>query len=144
MADALDPAVAAAVHASFVRQGLMRAIGAELVGLGPGICAIRLPFAEAVGQQTGFFHGGIVGAIGDTAGGYAALTTMPAGSELLTVEYKINFLRPAAGTHLLATGTVLRAGRTLTVVRADVRVVADGSERLCAAMQQTVVRATAP
>ena len=137
---ALDPAVATAVRASFARQGLMRSIGAEIAELGHGTCTIRLSFAEAVGQQGGFFHGGIVGAVGDTAGGYAALTTMPTGSEVLTAEYKLNFLRPAAGTQLLATGTVLRAGRTLTVARVDVHAVAGGLPRLCAAMQQTLVR----
>jgi uncharacterized protein (TIGR00369 family) len=141
MAEALDPAVVAAVHASFARQGLMRAIRAELAGLGLGSCAIRLPFTESVGQQAGLFHGGIIGAVGDTAGGYAALTTMPAGSEVLTVEYKINFLRPAAGTRLLAIGTVLRAGRTLTVVRVDIAVATDAGSQPCAVLQQTLMRA---
>lgn len=140
----LDPAIAAAVAASFARQGLMRSLGAELAALGPGACTVRLPFSEAVGQQGGFFHGGVVGAVGDTAGGYAALTAMPAGSEVLASEYKINFLRPAAGAALWAVGTVLRAGRLLTVVRVDIHA-GDGPEgKLCAAMQQTLVRIDAP
>ena len=141
--DGLDPAVAALVRASFARQGLMRLIGAEMLELRPGSCTIRLPYSAAVGQQAGFFHGGVVGAVGDSAGGYAALTTMPPGSEVLSAEYKINFLRPAAGSYLLAVGTVLRAGRTLTVARVDVHCGEDGAPVLCAAIQQTLVRVVA-
>ena len=132
------------VRASFARQGLMRAIGAELTILGPGICTVEVPFAENVGQQRGFFHGGMIGAVGDTAGGYAAYSLMPVGSEVVTLEYKVNFLRPAAGDRLLAEGSVLRAGRSVTVTRVDVFVEADGRKSLCAALQQSIMRASSP
>ena len=74
------------VRASFARQGLMTAIGAAMTELGPGTCTLVLPFSDAVGQQHGFFHGGIVGALADSAGGYAALSMTSLGSEVVTLE----------------------------------------------------------
>jgi uncharacterized protein (TIGR00369 family) len=132
------------VRASFARQGLMRAIDAELVTLEPGRCTVEVPFSESVGQQQGFFHGGVIGALADTAGGYAALSLLPVGSEVVTLEYKINFLRPAAGDRLSAEGSVLRAGRSVTVTRVDVFVEACGRKRLCAALQQSIMRTLSP
>src|SRR6185437_14107178 len=120
------------VRASFARQGLMRPIGAELAALGPGRCSIAVSFSENDGQPPGFFHGGVIGAVADSAGGYAALSLLPVGSEVVTLEYKINFLRPAAGDRLLAEGTVLRAGRSVTVTRIDVFVEARGRRSICA------------
>ena len=83
----------------------------------------------------------MIGAVADTAGGYATLTLLPLGSEVVTLEYKVNFLRPAAGERLLAEGSVLRAGRSVTVTRIDVFVEAQGRRTLCAAMQQSIVQA---
>ena len=116
----------------------------RLATLGPGRCTVEVPFSERVGQQQGFFHGGVIGAVADTAGGYAALSLLPVGSEVVTREYKINFLRPAAGDRLLAEGVVLRAGRSVTVTRVDVFVDAGGRRSLCAALQQSIMRALAP
>ena len=132
------------VRESFARQGLMRAIGAELVTVGPGRCIVEVPYSEKVGQQQGFFHGGVIGAVADTAGGYAALSLLPVGSEVVTLEYKINFLRPAVGVRLFAEGSVLRAGRSVTVTRVDVYVEAQGTTSLCAALQQSIMRALSP
>ena len=126
------------VRASFARQGLMRTIGAELATL------VEVPFSERVGQQQGFFHGGVIGAVADTAGGYAALSLLPVGSEVVTLEYKVNFLRPAVGDRLMADAAVLRAGRSVTVTRVDVFVEARGRRSLCAALQQSVMRALSP
>ena len=137
----LAPGKEAEVRNSFARQGLMRGIGAMMTLVAPGHCTLELPFSDAVGQQQGFFHGGIVGALADTAGGYAAMTLLSLGSEVLTLEYKVNFLRPAAGERLLAEGTVLRAGRSVSVTRVDVRVLAGGQAVLCAALQQSIMRA---
>jgi uncharacterized protein (TIGR00369 family) len=132
------------VRASFARQGLMRTIGAELATLGPGRCTVEVAFSERVGQQQGFFHGGVIGAVADTAGGYAALSLLPVGSEVVTLEYKVNFLRPAVGDRLMADAAVLRAGRSVTVTRVDVFVEARGRRNLCAALQQSVMRALSP
>ena len=68
----------------------MAFIGAELVSVKPGACAIRLPFRTELAQQNGFFHGGIVGTLADNAGGFAAYALMPSDSGVLTVEYKLN------------------------------------------------------
>ncbi len=132
---------AQAVRASFARQGLMRTIGAQITALETGRCVIELAFSPEVSQQHGFFHGGIVGAMADSAGGYAAMSMMPAASDVVTLEYKMNFLRPAAGEVLIAIGTVLRAGRSVTVTRADVFIISGGERRLCAAMQQSIMAA---
>ena len=135
-----DPAYASRVRASFARQGLMCTLGAELVRVGPGTCEIRLPFREGLSQQHGFFHAGATAAIADSAGGYAALSLMGADDSVLSVEYKINLLAPAQGDLLIARARVIRAGRTLTVCRADVAVRRGGVETECATMQQTVIR----
>ena len=114
-----DDQVVDRVRASFDRQGLMRLLGARL-GRGGARPGADRPAATSRGvQQHGYVHAGATSAIADTAGGYAALTLMPAISEVLTVEYKLNLLAPAAGD-LEATGTVLRPGRTLTICRLEV------------------------
>ena len=115
-------------------------IGARLGSVRPGYCEIELPYSEAVSQQHGFFHGGVIGTIADSAGGYAAFGLMDAEDGILTVEYKLNLMALADGDLLVARGQVVRAGRTLTVARAEVGVVKNGVEVACAAMQQTLMR----
>ena len=138
-----SPDFEAVIRASFARQGVMGLIGAELVSVKPGVCRIRLPFSDRVSQQHGFFHGGLVATIADSAGGYAAMTLCPAGTEVLTVEYKVNFLAPAKGAEIVAIGHVVKPGRTLIVTRIDVEVVEGGTATLCAMLQQTMM-AVAP
>jgi uncharacterized protein (TIGR00369 family) len=133
-----------AVRESFARQGLMGTIGAWLVDVKPGRVGIELPYSERVSQQHGLFHGAVIGAIGDNAGGFAAMTLMPADSEVLTVEYKINFLRPARGLLLRAEGQVIKAGQRLLVARMDVSVLGGEGEGLCAALQATMMRLEPP
>ena len=99
---------------------------------------IEVPFRDELTQQGRFFHGAVTGAIADTAGGYAALTLVPPDREVLTVEYKINFLAPARGEKLVARGEVVTAGRRLFICKAGVFAVASGEERACAVMLQTV------
>jgi uncharacterized protein (TIGR00369 family) len=101
---------------------------------------IVLPNRPEVTQQHGYIHAGATSAIADSAGGYAALTQFPTDSEVLTVEYKINLMAPAAGDHLEAVGTVLRSGRTLTVCQLEVYGVEGDQRRLVAAGQQTLIR----
>lgn len=134
-----NPDYAARVRHSFARQAAMRLIGARMTEVGPGSVSIELPVRDDLTQQHKFVHGGIVGMIADSAGGYAAFTLMPADASVLTVEYKINMLAPATGEHLLARGQVLKPGRTLSVVRADVFGVTNGAEKLVASMQQTLM-----
>ena len=108
--------------------------------IGSGPVHIVLPSRPEVSQQHGFVHAGATSAIADSAGGYAALTLFPQGSEVLTVEYKINLVAPAAGEHLEAVGTVRRSGRTLTVCQLDVFGVTDQTRTLVATGQQTLIR----
>jgi uncharacterized protein (TIGR00369 family) len=93
----------------------MATIGAELAAVGSGRVVISLPIEPRLSQQHGFLHAGVVVAALDSACGYAALTLMPDGSDVLSVEFKVNLLAPASGERLVAEGEVLRAGRTLTV-----------------------------
>jgi uncharacterized protein (TIGR00369 family) len=136
---ASDPDFARRVADSFARQGAMAHLGAELVSVAPGAVEIRLPFRPEVAQQHGFFHGGVVATIGDSAGGYAGYSLMPAGSSVLTVEYKINMVAPAKGEALVARGKVVKAGRTLTVCTVEVFAQDQGRETLCSVMQQTLI-----
>ncbi len=130
-----DPRFADRIRDSFSRQKAMTLIGASLASVAPGAVEIALPFREDLTQQKGFVHGGILGMIADSACGYAAFSLMPAGCSLVTVEYKINILSPARGS-LVARGTVIRPGRTLTVARAEVYA-RDGKH--VATMQQTLM-----
>ena len=128
------------VQASFDRQGMMRHLGARLLQAAPGLCEVALPYSDRVTQQQGGFHGGAMGALADIAGGYAALTVVPEGMEVSTVEYKVNFLAAFQGGELRATGRVVKAGRRIIVTSAEVlHLAADGSKTLCALMQQTLV-----
>ena len=135
----LDPNYEPRVRDSFARQAAMTLIGASMTRVEPGRCEIELPVREELTQQHRFVHGGVVGMIADSAGGYAAFTLMPADASVLTVEYKVNMLAPAKGERLVARGEVLKPGRTLSIVRADVWTVEAGRETLVAATQQTLM-----
>ncbi|HLW47154.1 MAG TPA: PaaI family thioesterase [bacterium] len=135
-----DPDFEARVRASFGRQRIMEAIGASLSRVAPGEVQIDLPIRDILTQQHGYVHAGIVTAIADSACGYAALTLLPSGTEVLTVEYKVNFLAPARGTRLVACGRVIRPGRTIAVCRGEVSAV-DGTTRVVvASMLATMIR----
>jgi uncharacterized protein (TIGR00369 family) len=128
------------VAANFARQPAMALIGAELTMLEPGRVEVSFPFKPELTQQDGFVHAGIIATAADSACGYAALSSMPAGSEVLSVEFKLNLLRPAAGERFVARAHVLKRGKTLTAVRADVYALMGVQERLIAAMQATMIR----
>lgn len=134
-----DPDWEAKVRDSFARQGAMATIGARIVHLEPGHAHVCVDYADAIAQQHGYVHGGVVGMIADTAGGYAGFSMMPAGASVLTVEYKMNLLAPADGQTILAKGRVLKSGRTLVVTQVDVFAHRDGQTKLCATMLQTLM-----
>ena len=128
------------VQQSFARQGMMQHLGARLLQVEPGLCVIALPYSSKVTQQQDGFHGGAIGALADIAGGYAGLTQAPAGMEVTSVEFKINFMAAFQGGELRATGRVVRAGRRIIVTTADViHIDALGNENACAVMQQTLM-----
>jgi uncharacterized protein (TIGR00369 family) len=116
------------IQASFDRQTMMQTFGARLVAAADGRCTIRAPILPGVRQQHGVAHGAFPFGLGDSAAGYAALTTLPDAVEVMTIEMKINYLAPAIGEALEARGTVLRAGRRVIVVRAEVAAI-DGTRR---------------
>jgi uncharacterized protein (TIGR00369 family) len=126
------------VRASFDRQGLMSTIGAAVKEVSLGNVCLELPYSERVTQQHGFFHGGGVASLADTAAGYAAYTTMDQDQQPLTVEFKISLLAPAQGQSVEARGRVIKAGRRLRFVQAEVFAIEAGSETLVAIALATV------
>jgi uncharacterized protein (TIGR00369 family) len=135
----IDPDYEARVRASFARQGAMRTIGATMESVAPGHCAISLVPRAEIAQQHGYVHAGVVAAIVDSAGGYAGYTLFPVDSSVLTVEFRLNLLAPAAGTRLIAEGAVVKPGRTLVITRGEVHAERDGKRTLVAIMQQTLM-----
>ena len=139
MTEPADPEFIARVRASFARQAMMQTIGAVLETVAAGRAEISLPFRSDLTQQHGYLHAGVVATIADSACGYAAYSLMPADASVLTVEYKINLLAPATGDRFIARATVIRPGRTLTVVEADVFASVQGEERRIATMLATII-----
>jgi len=108
------------VRASFARQAFMATCGARIASVQPGEVVLDVDFRDDLTQQHGFLHAGVIASVADSACGYAALTLMDADSAVMSVEFKVNLLAPAAGTSFRAAARVLRAGRTLTVCTAEV------------------------
>lgn len=117
----------------------MSTLGAELKAVGEGVLEIRLPFSPILTQQDGYLHAGAVAAVLDSACGYAALSVAPADHEVLTVEFKVNLLAPAAGEVFIAKAQVKRAGRKLTVCTADAFAVTGDKEKVVATMLATIM-----
>jgi uncharacterized protein (TIGR00369 family) len=128
------------VRESFALQHVMRLIGASLTRVEPGAVDIALPYRQDLTQQNGYIHAGILTTVADSACGYAAYTLMPAGAGVLSVEFKVNLLRPAAGEVLVAEAKVLKAGNTLTVTRCDVYGHTADEAKLVATMLATMIR----
>ncbi len=136
----LNPSFAEDVAVSFARQPIMKLIGARLSLVEPGVVEITLPYRADLAQQHGYLHAGVVTTIADSACGYAAFTLMPAGSNVLSVEFKVNLLRPAQGVEFVTRAEVIKAGRTLTVVHADVFGIEDhAGKELVATMLGTMI-----
>lgn len=133
------PQFKAKVEESFASQKFMEHIGAELVDVQAGFCEIHVPFSENLTQQNGFFHAGVISTVADNTAGYASLSLMKEHSMVLSVEFKLNLMRPGAGEKLIGKGQVLKYGRTLTVCRSDVYIEKDGVEKLCATAQLTMI-----
>jgi uncharacterized protein (TIGR00369 family) len=139
---AFEPAFAGfaeRVRASFERQGAMALIGARLVDVAPGYCAIALAPRPEVSQQHGYVHAGMLAAIVDSAGGYAGYTLFPDDAAVLTFVFKLNLLARARGERIVAEGFVVKPGRTLAITRGDVYAESGGSRTLVALMQQTLM-----
>ena len=140
MAQATNPTFIQDVEESFAKQRVMDLIGAELTRVEPGVIEITLPYRTDLTQQHGYIHAGIITTIADSACGYAAYTLMPPGSDVLAVEFKVNLMRPAKGETFVARAEVIKSGRTLTVVRADVHALTGAQREIVAIMQGTMMR----
>lgn len=137
-----DPNFETRVRSSFAKQDVMKTLGASLVEVTPGQTVIEFSYDRALTQQNGYIHAGVLTTVVDSACGYAAYTLMPADSDVLTIEYKVNFMAPATGTDFKAIGRVLRSGRTITVCSGDVVAVEDDQERVVATMLATMITVT--
>lgn len=129
------------IRDSIGRQTLLKTLGIEIVELSPGRVTLELPFRTDLCQQNGFIHAGAITTAADSACGYAAMTLQPEDSDILTVEFKVNLLSPAIGDRFLATATVVRSGRTLTVCSAEVVADAATSEPKTVALMQATLMA---
>ncbi|MHA2027860.1 MAG: PaaI family thioesterase [Candidatus Kariarchaeaceae archaeon] len=134
-----DPNFAERVKTTFNRQEFMKFIGAKLQRITPGYCEIAVPFKSNLTQQNEYYHAGVLSTIADTAGGLAAFSYMARNSSVLTVEFKINFLRPGVGEKLIAKAQVVKYGKTLTTSKCDVFVLKNNKEILCAVLQMTLI-----
>ena len=134
-----DPDFEARVRASFDKQLFMATLGARLEHIAPGEVRITVSHRPDLTQQHGFLHAGAVTSVVDSACGYAALTLMEPGAAVLSVEFKVNLLAPAAGKEFIAIGKVVRAGRTITVVSGELVSLDDGRETVVAILQGTMM-----
>ena len=127
------------VRDNFGRQSFMVTLGAIMTAVGRGKVEIQFPFNSQLTQQNGFAHAGTITSIMDSACGYAALTVAPEDCDVLSVEFKANFVAPALGERFIARAEVKRAGRTITVSAADAFAVNHGQEKLIATMLATIM-----
>ena len=134
-----DPEYRARVTQSFAEQAIMRTIGAELAEVSPGQVVIELPYDRRLTQQDGFLHAGISSTIVDSACGYAAFSLMPAEARVLTIEFKINLLAPAAGERFRAIGTVRKPGRQVFVAEGELIALSGDEQRTVASMTGTLM-----
>lgn len=131
------------VRESFASQTMMQTLGAKIIEVQPGLVRVSAPILPSAMQQQGFGHAGLTFSIGDSAAGYAALSMLPPGVDVVTSEIKINLLAPAQGDRLVATGRVVKPGRRLCVVTAEVHAENDGETKLIAILQGTIVPVSA-
>jgi uncharacterized protein (TIGR00369 family) len=129
-----------ALRDGFNRQKLMSTLGAKVILVAPGDVQIEMPFSEHIGQQSGFVHAGAITAIADSACGGAAITMWPPGSDVVSIEFKVNFLAPARGDRFVARARVVRSGKTISVCSADVFAIDPSGETLVATMLATMMR----
>jgi uncharacterized protein (TIGR00369 family) len=134
-----DPDWDKKVRDSFARQTVMTTIAARIAAIRPGYCEIELPFRRDLCQQHGFLHAGITTTIADSAAGYAAFSLMPPGASVLTVEFKVNLMAPAAGDVFFGRGKVIKPGRTLLAVEAEVIARDKDGEKAVAQMLATMM-----
>lgn len=137
--DVKDPDYKEKIEDSFYRQDFMNLLGAKLTRVEPGLVEAQLDYKGELTQQHKYFHGGVIGALADTVGGYAAFTLTPPDSTVLSVEYKLSFVNPGNGQKLIARGEVIKAGKQLSTCSANVYVEKDSIEKICATALVTIM-----
>lgn len=123
----------------FESQPFSQLIGAQLTSIGPGNAEISIPIVDRLKQQHGFVHGGVVSYLADNSITFAGGLAL--GGNALTSEFKINYLKPAVGSLLVARAQAKSVGKRQAVCQCEIYVVEDGKEKLCAIAQGTVVPA---
>ncbi|MCB1368478.1 MAG: PaaI family thioesterase [Rhodobacteraceae bacterium] len=136
---ARNPDFATHITESFYRQGLMQTFGAELVSVEAGRVVIEQDFRDALLHQHGALHGGALATLLDTACGFAAVSLLPVGKGISTIEFKTAFLSPGAGTRFRITGQVLKAGRSITFAEGRAVALAEKGEKLIATMTASMM-----
>ena len=134
-----NPEFRAVATATFEAQQAMRTLGISIARLEPGEVDLAMGYSAEFSQQNGFVHAGVITAGLDNACGIAAFTLMPAGSDILTVEFKTNLLAPARGERFFFRAEVIKPGRTLTVCEARAFALHEGAESLVATMTGTLM-----
>jgi uncharacterized protein (TIGR00369 family) len=139
LCDAIDPEYEKIVFECFRRQTFMKFIGAELLRVLPGYCTLQLKYREKMAHDPSCFHPGVIGALADSAGEFAALSLLPPDSSLATTEYKLNLIAPAQGDALVAHAKVVKSGKTMMVCTSEVYVRKNQSQNLCAMALMTFI-----
>ncbi len=119
MDSTLNPALTSRLVDTF-HVPFLRDLGATLTGLSEGVAESELEIAPRHGQQDGFVHAGVIATLADHTAGAAAGTHLRLDQGVLSIEFKVNLLRPALGEVLRCRATVLRPGRTVSVVESEV------------------------
>lgn len=140
----LSPDIRKKIHTSFELQSMMDTFGAQITALAPGHVELTSDIPQSCRQQSGFGHAALTFGLGDSAAGYAALSVMPLEAEVLTTEMKINLLAPATGDRLKAIGRVIKPGRKLVIVQADVFAISGGEQRHIALLTGTMMPIFSP
>lgn len=129
----LEPEIVALMREAFEDVPLHRLLGLEVVDVGrPGVATMAIPLGPNVLGRTGQLHGGAIAVLCDLACAAAASTAStydPLTTALVTADLHVRYLGPAKGDVVRAEAQVVKAGRTLIVVEAEVR---DDGDRLLA------------
>ena len=132
------------VRSSFAAQPMMSHLRAKISRVEAGAVDVEIPFQLQLTQHNGFLHGGTIATLGDTACGYSAYSLLDIDQDVLTVEFKINYLSPGVGERIVAQGRVLRLGRTLIIASGDVFAYTGTEQKHVATMLATMTSVTRP
>ena len=134
----MDDAKVSLVKRIFEQAQFVRSLGIELIAFGDGWCETRVVVTPTLEQQHGFVHAGVLMTLADHTCGGAAATVAPEGQDVITVENKVSFLRPASGAVLFCRAEVLKAGKRLIFTEAEVMIERDNERLIVAKASSTL------